>query len=368
MGDDTRQRTGSGRCAVGVALVLAALLAGLDAEAAGGTDVVTAAGFCASCHPTEAADAAASGGHAPTLDCISCHADAHPGRFGPGHRRVARCASCHAAEVGHPPRRRPRRGRRAQRNCLRCHVPHGSPNIENVRTAIRRRHRLVPVAFLNASGAAPGGFTNPDAPGTGICEVCHRRTQFYRGDGTGAEHFTAPCTACHQHATGFEPVASDTNCAICHTDEGTRFEKPSGHSAALACSDCHAELSTVIGPGHRAVPACTDCHDAVHVATHAPMGPPGIPCETCHEPHGTDNIALIREEIALPQGGTAPIVFTAIAGREDGGLAGASVPGSGLCEVCHTTTSHYRADGTGDPHYTLPCVPCHLHADGFNPG
>jgi len=327
-------------------------------------DVVTVAGTCAGCHPAEAGESATTGGHAPTLDCISCHSDRRPGRVGLGHRGVARCAGCHDDVSGHPPRRKERRGRRQQRNCTGCHTPHGSPNLANVRAQIRHRRRLLPIEFLNASGAAPGGFTNPDAPGTGLCEACHRKTEFYRRDGAGAEHFTAPCTDCHRHEIGFAPVADDTNCAICHTEQGERFEKPSKHSAGLACSDCHAQVSTTIGPGHRATPVCGDCHDN---PTHAPGGGAGFSCETCHEPHGTDNRTLVREEIPVPQGGTRPVVFTSISGREDGGFASASMPGTGLCETCHTTTRYYRADGTGDDHYTLSCLPCHLHAEGFLP-
>lgn len=336
---------------------------GLAGAQAADTGVVTAAGVCAACHPAEAAAAAETGGHAPTLDCVSCHANARPNRFGRRHRTVARCADCHDV-TGHPPRRRPRRGRREQRNCLGCHTPHGSPNLAHVRPDVRHRRRLVPIEFLNASGAAPGGYTNPDAPGTGLCEACHRKTEFFRRDGTGAEHFTAPCTTCHRHEVGFAPVVSDESCAVCHPDEGARFEKPSKHSAGLACGDCHAEQSPAPGPGHRAVTACADCHDN---PTHAPGGPPGIACETCHEPHGTDNRTLVVEEIAVPQGGTRPITFTSISGREDGGFAGASVPGSGLCEVCHTTTQYYRADGTGDAHFGFSCLPCHLHEGGFLP-
>lgn len=330
---------------------------------ANGEDVVVAAGVCASCHPAEASASATHGVHAPILDCISCHTNARPERVGPGHRRIPRCAGCHDMQ-GHPPRVKPRRGRRAQRNCLGCHTPHGSANRSLVRPQVRHRRRLRPVEFVNASGAAVGGFTNPDAPGTGLCEVCHRNTEYYRRDGTGAEHFTATCTACHSHAIGFAPVVTDDNCPICHTDQGGRFEKPSGHSVNLLCSDCHAEVSPAPGPGHRAKPACGDCHDN---ATHAPQGPPGFSCETCHEPHGSDNRSLVVEDVVVPQGGTRSIDFTSTAGRQDGSFASASMPGTGLCEVCHTTTQYYRADGTGGQHFTVSCVTCHTHDGGFLP-
>ena len=62
-----------------------------------------------------------------------------------------------------------------------------------------------------------------------------------------------------------------------------------------------------------------------------------------------------------------PIRFDNLDGKVDGSFASLSNPGTGICEVCHTTTRHYRADGTGSPHFTFSCLPCHLHAGGFNP-
>ena len=66
-------------------------------------------------------------------------------------------------------------------------------------------------------------------------------------------------------------------------------------------------------------------------------------------------------------GCAAEVVFDNLDGRADGSFASASRPGSGLCESCHTTTRHYRSDGTGEPHFDLPCYPCHTHPRGFLP-
>jgi predicted CXXCH cytochrome family protein len=242
---------------------------------------------------------------------------------------------------------------------------HGSTNEALVQTMLRVRGRFVPILFDSQAGAAPGGFTNPDAPGTGLCEVCHRTTRFYRSDGTGEPHFTDTCTDCHDHMQSFEPVVTDQNCPLCHEAESTRFALPSGHSENFACADCHPPVNPEPGPGHRAITPCADCHGTT--ATHAPNGT-ALPCAQCHEPHGTPNASLVRAALETVQGPVVPIRFDNLEGRADGSFASLTDPGSGICEVCHTTTQFYRADGSGPQgHYTLSCLPCHRHSDGFAP-
>jgi hypothetical protein len=220
-----------------------------------------------------------------------------------------------------------------------------------------RRGRLSPVHFPDPDGA----FVDPGAPGDGLCEVCHRRTEVYRADGHGDAHFTEPCTLCHEHAAGFLPVVAEKNCAVCHAAQAARLARPSRHAERFDCSACHAEVDAAPGPGHRATPACADCHRQV---THAPAGA----CTSCHDPHGTDNARLVLDVIRTPGGGDVPVRFDgSLLGQVDGSFASASAPGTGVCEVCHTATRFYRADGGGEPHFTFSCLPCHLHSAGFAP-
>jgi hypothetical protein len=78
-------------------------------------------------------------------------------------------------------------------------------------------------------------------------------------------------------------------------------------------------------------------------------------------------VNLVLDVLTTPAARQVPIVFNNYDGRADGSFASASAPGTGICEVCHTTTRFYRADGTGESHFTFSCLPCHLHADGFRP-
>jgi predicted CXXCH cytochrome family protein len=331
---------------------------------AGAQPALEDAGVCARCHGDIAGHAATSGGHEATLPCGACHADRRPGRFGRRHRRTARCKDCHDAQTRHPPRAH--RAARATRNCLGCHDPHGSANLSLISAKVRARpRRLAPIVFVNDSGATAGGFTDPDSPGKGLCEACHRKTRVYRADGRGEPHFAETCTQCHDHAGGFQPIVTQDNCTICHGAEGARFAKPSAHSATFPCGDCHTEVSPGAGPGHRAVPTCESCH--VTPATHAPPGVGGLACTQCHDAHGSDNIDLVLETIVTPQAGPRPIRFDNRDGMADGSFASASAPGTGICEVCHTATQFYRADGAGQPHPVTDCAGCHQHTEGFGP-
>jgi predicted CXXCH cytochrome family protein len=320
---------------------------------------------CVGCHTDQLTALAATGGHSPLVSCEGCHKDRRPNRVGRGHRTKPNCSDCHDQPNGHPPRKTELQGARATRNCLGCHDVHGSTNLHLVRTDVVRQALVLSITFTSEEGAAAGGFTDPAHPGKGLCEVCHRKTDFYVRSGTGKPHFTDSCTLCHLHPDHFEPVATEANCSICHSDEATRFTKPSGHSANFTCGGCHAEVSPTPGTGHRAVEACQTCHP--DNATHAPNGPPGLPCTQCHDPHGTGNLNLVLDMLTTTLGTQVPIHFDNLNGLADGSFASASAPGTGVCEVCHTTTGHYRADGTGSPHYTFSCLPCHLHTSGFEP-
>lgn len=356
MGDTLRTR-----CEVGSATLLAILLVLGASTARSQPTAADDAGVCGRCHTIQAGIAASTGGHAAVLGCGSCHADRRPGRVGRRHRAVADCGDCHEMP-GHPARKRSG-ARRITRNCLACHDPHGSSNLQLVTTGVFWRRRVLDVLFTTEDGAAPGGFTHPDAPGTGLCEVCHRGTDFYRRNGKGEPHFTQTCTLCHPHDAAFGVSVSDQSCPICHADEAARLAEPSGHQP-LPCVECHAEVSPVPGPGHRAAEACEACHAGT--ATHAPAGN-AIPCAQCHDPHGSDNTQLVRDVLTTTLGTSVPILFDNLDGRADGSFASASAPGTGVCEVCHTTTRFYRADGTGDPHFTFSCLPCHRHGRGFQP-
>jgi predicted CXXCH cytochrome family protein len=158
-------------------------------------------------------------------------------------------------------------------------------------------------------------------------------------------------------------------CAFCHSGLGARMVLYGGHgSLSVNCESCHSEDLTpgFVGPDHRSVPACADCHGEEMTHEDPAAGTPQA-CLQCHTPHGSPNLFLVNEQITDPDAVVHDVDFTNLGGRDDGGFASASDPGTGLCEVCHTTTAYYRNDGTGSAHFTNTCVVCHTHAAGFAP-
>lgn len=187
----------------------------------------------------------------------------------------------------------------------------------------------------------------------------------YDDDTAGAGAGGSTVTAGHVDGVGTDE-AGTAACLGCHTEIQEAWSHASSHEVLFDCNGCH-RLGPLLPHAKPVVlPTCDRCHsEAAH-----PAGGTSS-CTDCHDPHGSSNLFLIRKAIRLPSGEVAGVVLTELEGASPGGRVRAGVdgekPGTGLCEVCHTTTKHYDSAGTAAPHETGWCADCHDHQKGFAP-
>lgn len=248
--------------------------------------------LCSTCHPPVTDRPSV---HVPyrDSDCMSCH-DPHGGE-NPSYLlepRVDRvCATCHPPLEGKHPHAPVSTG-----DCLGCHAGHHS----------RHEHLLRFDEALLCSGCHEGFVpSSPDAvsrhapleSGCGDCHLAH-----------GGDHpallrasrreSCAPC-----HGSVYEAIAaarsahrleaSDAWCLECHAPHESQAEKLTRKAMPALCQDCHAE--DLERPGGGTVPGLDAEMDGA-VSIHAPVGDGD--CASCHDPHGADRAAMLRQPYA----------------------------------------------------------------------
>lgn len=206
-------------------------------------------------------------------------------------------------------------------------------------------------------------------------------------DGTGAAGFTLAFAANANYSCG-------SGCAV--YQYVLPAQTPGPHYFAVRATDTAGNAAVVTIP-FRAVAAttgagnllrrtsgsqlCIDCHNILtHNAqnTSTKYGSWASDCATCHTPHSTTNIFLVRPQIDTPNSGRKNVDFRTSNGVAANGHATPQASGNGVnvCEVCHTQTKNSdsspraRNNAATDwtKHYTTACTGCHSHAKGFAAG
>jgi hypothetical protein len=123
---------------------------------------------------------------------------------------------------------------------------------------------------------------------------------------------------------------------------------------------------------------CTSCHNPTgqasgmsDVGLHVVRGGRVVGCGKCHDPHNVEansgvGDALIRRAPRWPT--VRGLITFPAANPANAFVAGASAF-DGICEGCHTETSHHRNNTSGDHSHnaTVACTLCHSHKDRFAP-
>jgi len=167
-------------------------------------------------------------------------------------------------------------------------------------------------------------------------------------------------------------------------------ESPHDADNGVSCRDCHyftyegGVLHINVPRGGEQEAICKTCHNPEGLA--ASMSNVGnhevnggstiIDCSTCHNPHVSqqstdphtditaDNLSLVRSAISQKRvpGVQNPVVY-----QQTSQLFFTDPPYRGVCQSCHTKTSHYRNDDSVDVTHQadMDCLICHTHRDGF---
>lgn len=231
------------------------------------------------------------------------------------------------------------------------------------------------------------------------------KVQVYDADGVSSTNIlwgldgAAPAAAVTQATNVNCNLGSQTACKVVHFDVDTTALANGSHYVTVRATDSAgtpsvAQLaigfrvnntgSAAAGSGNllrrtHSSQLCSDCHNlATHSsqATDTSYGSWAQECLTCHTPHETTNISLVRPSIQTPSSGARSVDFRNTAGKADYSYATVTSPGSGVCEVCHTLTRNsdatprFRNTGGSDggKHYTSRCTGCHTHSLGFAAG
>jgi DmsE family decaheme c-type cytochrome len=230
----------------------------------------------------------------------------------------------------------------------------------------------------------------PSARTGQVCETCHgpgqkhvesgKKEDIGRFDVMRARDVTATCLSCHNkssHASwqGGMHDARNVSCATCHSVHNPKSER--------------AQLKTV-----RVVETCQTCHkqEAMKVkkSGHMPVREGKMDCTSCHSPHGSNNVRMLRFGNSLNEACASchaekrgPFVWDHAAGREN--CASCHDPhGSNndrmlvakepmLCQRCHVSSRHPATiyDGTqiaaaSNRAIGRSCVNCHSQIHGSN--
>jgi DmsE family decaheme c-type cytochrome len=236
----------------------------------------------------------------------------------------------------------------------------------------RAEHPRAPAANFGCEschGPAAKHAEEPDVPGlirvftkippreaSETCLTCHARDQHAMWDASAHDSRNLSCVTCHSvHSFKSERAQLKTpdelgTCATCHRDKITKLDR-SGHmpvrEGKMQCSTCHNPHGStsvrMLRKGDSVAELCTSCHAdkrGPYLWEHAPTRDG---CVTCHDPHGSANERMLVAK---------PPIFCQVMTRHPSTIYDANLIGSGA-------TPSVRI-------YARSCVTCHSAIHGSN--
>jgi hypothetical protein len=222
-----------------------------------------------------------------------------------------------------------------------CQVCHNTSSVVHLNGIID----LVTGAGSACQGCHPGAVPSWSSAARLDCTVCHAAAPAVLPNGVAAPYKGNFATAGHGQ------FAASSQCSACHDPDSSHISGSLGTYMRLRlpndnglCASCHNNAS-VVGAAFR------------NMSTHVALDGHALSCRDCHDPHGTSNLGMIRRVI----NGSTITFADKVNGLVD------LVTNRGLCQACHTLTSHYKAGMPETDHYTSGCLYCHTHNNAFRP-
>lgn len=274
------------------------------------------------------------------------------------------------ADAEQPPRAgAPPGGYVGAETCLVCHEGYDT-GIDGSRHAFARDPRTPAAAYGCESCHGPGEAHVQDPASarlvafsrlrpeevTASCLTCHARGESAFWHGSAHDARSLSCTSCHsvhqpKSARGLLRSGNQLQqCATCHRDKVNKLDR-SGHmpvrEGKMECSSCHNPHGSsnvrLLRAGHTINESCTTCHAEKRgpfLFEHPVVSGEG--CTTCHDPHGSSNDRMLVAKLPF------------------------------LCQRCHNFTRHpstiydNRIAATSNRVFSRSCVTCHTTIHGSN--
>ena len=278
--------------------------------------------------------------------CLGCHDETYPFPTG----EVFATRHGHPAIVGSPFESAERAQPPAGLQCEACHGPIGEHG-EQILADGEQRESII---NFGRRGNAWASLQN------GMCLACHEDYEHSRWAGSAHEQADVACADCHRIHARADPVREKSRqvdaCTDCHRNVAADTLKRSAHPLRtgaiggnpLICGDCHdphGNVGETLTAGNTLNDTCFACHAEKRGPFLWEHAPAAEDCSICHEPHGSNQPALLVRR--PPQ----------------------------LCQGCHSSAGHRNlpqfADQLppGQPTEYLvarACMNCHSEVHGSN--
>ena len=145
-----------------------------------------------------------------------------------------------------------------------------------------------------------------------MCISCHNRSSHSEWEGSKHDSRSVGCTSCHSvHAAKSEGGQLKTrsiseNCATCHKNESNKVRKSSHMPVAegkMECTTCHnphgSQNVKMLREGNSVNESCSSCHAEKRgpfLWEHA-VGREN--CSSCHDPHGSNNDRMLVAKVPM---------------------------------------------------------------------